>query len=397
MGLIIYFSAHSISKEKIGMIDESGIFEGKIDADKPSHSITYLDAVDGKSIKELAENSESDLILHVYAQQKGKVDSINIFGEGSVSLLTQEFVSDQLDETYEAKLLKEAGLNKIQIDSLSKQDLKVQSRTFELKETHSGAAMAIGYAMGFLIYMIIFIYGAGVMRGVMEEKTNRIAEVIVSSVTPFQLMLGKILGIALVGLTQFAMWFVLIGILQLVGGAILVGTNADAIQSLASNPEMMNAMPQNEVLEQLMKFKDLPWGLIIFSFLFYFLGGYFIYAALFAAVGSLVNEDPQDAQQLMFPITIPVMLGMVIMAVSMNDPHSGLAVFGSIFPLTSPIVMMARIPYNPPAWQIVLSMVLLILSFLAITWAAAKIYRVGILMYGKKATWKEIFRWVREA
>jgi ABC-2 type transport system permease protein len=257
------------------------------------------------------------------------------------------------------------------------------------KKAVAGVAYAFSFAAGILIYMILLIYGMMVMRGVMEEKVNRIAEVIVSSVKPFQLMLGKIIGIGAVGLTQFGIWLILMFLLQMVIPFIFPGLFHQMAAARAAQP----GGQENMLLTISEGIKSLPIGLMVFCFVFYFLGGYLIYASLFAAVGSAVSEDQQEAQQLTFPIMMPIILGFVIMTKAVNDPNSGLALFGSLFPLTSPIVMMGRIAYSPPSWQIILSMVLLILGFLFFTWLTAKIYRTGILMYGKKITWKEMWKW----
>jgi len=225
------------------------------------------------------------------------------------------------------------------------------------------------------------------MRGVMEEKTNRIAEVIVSSVKPFQLMLGKIVGIGLVGLTQFAIWIILMGVLQGIIPLIFPDFMNAATQNTAA---MENSGMMGTVLQGL---SSLPIAKIVFLFLFYFLGGYLTYASLFAAIGSVVSEDQQEAQQLVFPVLMPIILGFVMLTNTINNPNSGMAVFGSLFPLTSPIVMMGRITYDIPVWQIAVSMLLLIGCFLLFTWLTAKIYRTGILMYGKKPSWKEMMKW----
>jgi ABC-2 type transport system permease protein len=210
--------------------------------------------------------------------------------------------------------------------------------------------------------------------------------------------MGKIIGIALVGLTQFMMWIGLMLILQLLLPFLIPGLG-DVLHGGASmTPEMqqqMNAMGTGENMGMIQSLMNQNWGLILGCFLFYFLGGYFLYASMFAAVGSLVNEDPQEAQQLTIPITMPIILGFIIMATSVKDPNSSLSVFGSLFPLTSPIVMLARIPYGVPLWQLLLSMTLLIAGFLFMTWLSAKIYRTGILLYGKKITWKEVYKWIR--
>ncbi len=259
--------------------------------------------------------------------------------------------------------------------------------------TSNEAAFGIGYACGLLLYMFMLFYGMSVMRSVMEEKTNRIAEIIVSSVKPYQLMLGKIIGVALVGLTQFLIWIVLI----VVAMTVLMGSMG---ASVAANPEVMNqaaaqAQAGSDVAAGFSAMlHSVNWLQISLWFLFYFLGGYFLYASLFAAVGSLVNEDPQESNQLTMPITLPIILGFVIMSSAIKDPNSGLALFGSLFPLTSPIVMMARIPFGVPGWQLALSAVLLVGGFLGTTWMAGKIYRTGILMYGKKITFKEVGKWL---
>jgi ABC-2 type transport system permease protein len=239
--------------------------------------------------------------------------------------------------------------------------------------------------------MILLIYGMMVMRGVMEEKMNRIAEVIVSSVKPFQLMLGKVIGIGAVGLTQFAIWIILVIMLQFVLPLIFPAMFHQIATQAANNPGQPGG--SSALLTITEGLRNLPLGRILFCFIFYFFGGYLLYASLFAAVGSVVSEDQQEAQQLTFPIMMPIILGFVIMTKAVNDPDSSLAVFGSLFPFTSPIVMMGRVTYEVPLWQLATSMLLLILTFLFMTWLTAKIYRTGILLYGKKVTWKEMWKW----
>jgi ABC-2 type transport system permease protein len=269
-----------------------------------------------------------------------------------------------------------------------------------VKKGNSGIAYGIGYAAAFLIYITLFIYGSMVMRGVMEEKTNRIAEVIVSSVRPFQLMMGKIIGIGAVGLTQFFMWMILVIIFSSILNFMLPpevmeqvsGANA---QMPGNNKEVSDAIlnlarVQNEL-------SSVNWPLIISCFIFYFIFGYLFYAALFAAVGSAVNEDPQDAQSLMLPITMPIVLAIVIMMNAIIHPEGSLATWSSMVPFFSPVVMMSRVPFGVPGtvpwWQLGLSMAILIAGFLFTTWLSAKIYRTGILLYGKKVTWKEMWKW----
>jgi ABC-2 type transport system permease protein len=297
------------------------------------------------------------------------------------------------------------GLNisKSQLDSLQQEKETINFTSANGKtenETKVGVSYAVGMISGFMIYIILFIYGTMVMRGVMEEKVNRIAEVIISSVKPFQLMMGKITGIGTVGLVQFIIWIVLVFGVQF-GITLLF---PDLVGNLHGQPmqpagmQAAEAMKNSGALNGLIEgLNTINFPLIIGCFIFYFIGGYLLYSSLFAAVGSAVNEDPQDAQSLLLPITMPIVFGMVIMTKAVNDPNSTIAIFGSLFPLTSPIVMMARVAHGVPEGvsylQLALSMVFLILGFLGTTWVAAKIYRIGILMYGKKATWKEMIKW----
>jgi ABC-2 type transport system permease protein len=293
-------------------------------------------------------------------------------------------------------------LNKKQIDSIQNANTLQFTSLQGEKDSNAkaGISYGVGYFSGFLIYIILFIYGTMVMRGVMEEKMNRIAEVIISSVKPFKLMMGKITGIGAVGLMQFIIWIVLVLILTMLL-PLFFPQLAQQTNNLPMQPGAMQAaesVKNSGELQGIMSaLSTINFPLLIGTFIFYFLGGYLLYASLFAAVGSAVNEDPQDAQSLLLPITMPIIFAMVIMTKAVNDPNSSIAVFGSLFPLTSPIVMMARIahgiPNGVPLWQLLVSMALLIGGFLATTWLAAKIYRVGILMYGKKPTWKEMWKW----
>jgi ABC-2 type transport system permease protein len=301
-------------------------------------------------------------------------------------------LSDKINTIYQNKILADGGISIKEMDSINNLNIAIKTINSADKENGIGSdgASAIGLISGFLIYLSIFIYGTMVMRGVMEEKTNRIAEIIVSSVKPFELMMGKVIGIGLVGLTQFIIWILFSSLLSVV--ALSFG-----VQAHNSVSEITTAMQQQDagvVADFMTQFKAMHIGNILMCFVFYFLGGYLLYASLFAAVGSMVNEDAQEAQSLVMPITMPIILGFVIAMQAAKDPNSGLAVFGSIFPLTSPLVMMARIGYNIPTWQIVLSMTLLVLTFIGTVFMAGKIYRTGILMYGKKLSWKEALKWL---
>jgi len=273
----------------------------------------------------------------------------------------------------------------------------------EAVKSSTEVAMAFGYAAGFLIYMFVFIYGAMVMRGVMEEKSNRIVEVIISSVKPFQLLFGKIVGIGLVGLTQIAIWIVLTmaiagGVTSFVGhGSAETVAHAQNIMSAQSSAMGTMAAPthaeKNVVADVIHMVGNLNLPLIFFSFIFFFVGGFLLYSSLMGAIGSAVDSD-EDAQQLMLPVTMPLIFSMIIMFAVAKNPEGSLAFWASIFPLTSPVTMMARIPFGVPAWEIILSMSLLVATILGSIWMAGKIYRTGILMYGKKVNFKEIIKWL---
>lgn len=260
--------------------------------------------------------------------------------------------------------------------------LAIRSKNLDDETSNANIAEVIGYVAGLLIYLILLIYGSQVMMGVMEEKTNRIAEVLVSSVRPYQMMMGKILGIGLVALTQFLIW---IGFVF----AVYNITKASG-SSLNMSPEIIGKMQE--------VFTGINMPLILFCFGFYFLGGFFFYSSLYAAIGSAVNEDLREAQSLSFPVTMLVIISIALMGTATANPTGPIAVWASLIPFSSPIVMMARIPYGVPStvpwWQLGLSMTLLVLGFMGTVWFAGKIYRTGILMYGKKPSWGEMLKWV---
>jgi ABC-2 type transport system permease protein len=317
----------------------------------------------------------------------------------------KEVIERKVSKALEDRMLQQQGITPGILDSLRNAApeaslAEVTDDSGRGKIASSGLSYGIGYACGILIYIMMFVYGAQVMRGVMEEKTNRIAEVIVSSVKPFQLMLGKIFGIGAVGLTQFLLWFVLIFALSSVSQLFIPADVLKEIQQMQQSgiPAGAAGVQASATAQKIYSVQQTlgtaNWAMIAGCFLFFFLAGYLFYAALFASVGCMVNEDPQEAQSLMLPITMPIIFAFIIMQSAVQNPDSKLAFWGSIIPFTSPIVMMARIPSHPPLWQILLSMSLLVGGFLATGWMAGKIYRTGILMYGKKGSWKEMMKWV---
>ncbi|MBV5312399.1 MAG: ABC transporter permease [Prolixibacteraceae bacterium] len=289
--------------------------------------------------------------------------------------------------------------------SATKTDISVETIKMgdkgEAVKSSTEIAMAIGYAAGFLIYMFVFIYGTMVMRGVMEEKSSRIVEVIISSVKPFQLLFGKIVGIGLVGLTQIAIWIILgtaitTGLAAFVGGGSAeTAAQAQNIMSTQGIDQMASAAPakENMTLEIIHLIGNLNIPLIVSSLFFYFICGFILYASFMGAIGSAVDSD-EDAQQLMMPVMMPLIFSIIILFAVAKNPEGPLAFWASIIPLTSPVIMMVRIPFGVPAWQIILSMVILLGTILGSIWMAGKIYRTGILMYGKKVNLKEIVKWL---
>jgi ABC-2 type transport system permease protein len=390
-GMIVYFSVKDNDVTTIAVADQSGLLGDSL---HNTDAVTYkrLQVADEKTLADSVKKGGYSGYIFIPAGVSARnASDIQLKTAKNISLTTRYSIENNINDIIrQEKML--TYLSRAQLDSASSK-ANVRFEDLNSKEDSgikTGVSYGIGYISGFLIYLILFIYGTMVMRGVMEEKVSRIAEVIISSVRPFQLMMGKIIGIGAVGLLQFLIWIVLVVVLRIVLMPVLFpGADGGAAAAVSQGAGKISSL--------LASLSNVNYPLIVGCFLFYFLGGYFIYAALFAAVGSAVNEDPQDAQSLMLPITMPIIFAFVIMTRAVQSPHSGLAKFGSYFPLTSPIVMMARVAHGVhdgfEVWELLLSMALLILGFLGTTWLAGKIYRVGILMYGKKPSWKELIRW----
>jgi ABC-2 type transport system permease protein len=407
VGLIVgsaYFSFKGTEERKIAVVDPNGFFKDKL---KNSNQLKFEFSNDVDTSNYQAKGYTDILLMPLFEGDK-KADYI-LRSKKSMGFSLQESISRKINAAIEDRMLEKAGIQQSILDSIHQSAQIAELKAYEdegkkSKESNAGLAMAIGYASGLLIYITMFIYGTMVLRGVMEEKTNRIAEVIVSSVKPFELMLGKIIGIGAVGLTQFLMWIIVVVTLTGVGFGLLPDDMQNQLQQLQQSGGQMGAagMAQaSESAKNIYAFQHVisttNWPLIIGLFLFYFLGGFLFYAALFAAVGSVVNEDPQDAQSLMFPITMPIIFSYIITNVVIQNPNTPMAFWASVIPFSSPMVMMARVSYGVPTtvpyWELALSMVTLIGGFLLTTWLSAKIYRTGILMYGKKVTWKEMAKW----
>jgi ABC-2 type transport system permease protein len=380
-------------QETIAVIDEANIFNGKLEADK-KESVRYdlIKNETAESFKKKYSDKGYSALLYIPAINIDDPKHIQLHSRSAVSLNVKNKIEDEVDKAIERKRLANENIDLQKYESINSNvtiENRIDSSDGE-KKSIEGVAYAVAFAAGILIYMILLIYGSMVMRGVMEEKTNRISEVIISSVKPFQLMMGKIIGIGAVGITQFIIWIVLIGLLQFTI-PLLFPTLAGQIPQTGAQGVPMSG-DSNMIAKIAEGLQSIPVGLLLFCFLFYFLGGYLMYASLFAAIGS-VSEDQQEAQQLVFPVMMPIILGFVMLTKAIQDPNSGLALFGSLFPLTSPIVMLGRIPFGVPWSELLLSMALLILFFLFCTWLAGRIYRTGILMYGKKGSWKEMMKW----
>lgn len=398
---VILITIKNVSEEKIAVRDSSGYFKTKLKSTK-TIKFDFNDSVNDANFDKQGYSG----ILYMPFTDKNQSDSFIIYTKKNLSIMAEGSIDDQITTAIENRMLDSMyKINTNILDTIRQQakSAKIKSEIKKADNTtekgNSGKAYAIGYAAAFLIYITLFIYGAMVMRGVMEEKMNRIAEVIVSSVKPFQLMIGKIIGIGAVGLTQFFMWIILMSIFMVVFNSFIP---ADVMHQVQNNMPMNGGMVQaSQSAINMAKFSNefssINWFLILGCFIFYFLFGYLFYAALFATVGSAVNEDPQDAQSLMLPVTMPIILGIIIMINAITNPTSTLAVWSSMIPFFSPIVMMARLPFGVPGtvpyWQLGLSMLFLVLGFLGTTWLSAKIYRTTILLYGKKVTWKEMLKW----
>lgn len=398
------FFASSIKEEtKIAIATDPGFLKEHMKSEEGDVIFEFTNNIDS-----LNYNSKGfDAVMYPAIENEKLI--ANIHSKKQLGLEKSNYIDRQLNKAVENNLLLERGIQQSTLDSIqnaSKENViiknLVKDEKGKNKESNAGLAYGIGFGSGILIYMTMFIFGSMVMRGVAEEKTNRIAEVIISSCKPFELMLGKIIGIAGVGLTQLLLWITLITALTTSITLFLPVETLHQAQQLQQAPMPSSSIANANMAAKIMEAKTtltegVNWFMIIGFFLFYFLGGYLFYASLFAAIGSVINEDPQEAQQLMLPITMPIIFSFVVLNGVLANPGSNMAVWMSIIPFTSPIIMMGRIPFGipntVPYWQLAASMISLIGGFILTTWFAGKIYRTGILLYGKKVTWKEMIKW----
>jgi ABC-2 type transport system permease protein len=396
IGLLVFVSKQSeknARKEVIHFVDESRAFT-------PDTSRFIFKPFAGSldDAKKAFGTSEDFGLLYIPTYELSKPKGITLYTKINPSL---DDVGN-IERLFETQI-KDLKMQRLNIDQKLLDSLKtnVSIKTVKLSEggqeksSNTGIVSAIGMAGGILMYMFIFIYGAQIMQGIIEEKTSKVVEVIVSSVRPFQLMMGKIIGLASVGLLQFLIWIILMSTLTfgVLGYFGIDPPQQQAMQQMAPEVAAQQAAMNSTVINGINEVMNLPWGYILFNFLFYFLGGYLIYGALFAAVGSAV-DSPAEAQQFMFPITIPLLISyMSLFMFILKDPHGTISVWLSIIPFTSPIAMMGRIGFGVPPWQLALSMTLLITGFIGTTWVAGRIYRVGILMSGTKVNYKVLAKW----
>lgn len=394
----VIFSYNSDEVKRIAIVDEGNILAGNMASEK---NIFFRKMnVDLEAVKKILPEEDYDGILYL-PPVKDVLDQsyqIYFYSDDKLTLDVEPVILRGVGRALREYKIDALELDKRQLEALNT-DIELQPRPVSAEaENNTGKlagkiAAAMGFAMGFVMYLTVFIYGMMVMRSVMEEKTSRIVEVMISSVKPFQLMMGKIIGVGAVGLTQLAIWLILFPVIFLVS-SLFFGMDPAQIEASTTAGQIDPEETQAMVIQVMDELARLNWWVIIPLFIAYFLGGYFIYASLFAAVGSAMGDDLGEGQSLTIPITIPVLLAFYIMIASIEAPNSSLAVWSSIFPLFSPIVMAARIPYEPPVWQLILSMVLLIGTAVGLVWLSGRIYRVGILMYGKKVNLKELLRWM---
>jgi ABC-2 type transport system permease protein len=398
-------------QEKVAVLDRSTLFLGQLE-DAKSTKFIYIPEKDYNSIKDNLKNNGYYALLEI-PQNILTLNKVIVFSAKQINLDVKNHIDWQLEKKLEDQKRAEL-ITRIGIPDLEKQiqstKTKIAVETIKVGDNGVGKkgsteiAMGVGYAAGFIIYMFVFIYGSMVMRGVLEEKQNRIVEVIISSVKPVQLMMGKIIGLAAVGLTQFLIWIILMAgifmgaksmfgtdqamqLAQTQNQNIMMGNNQAAVQM------MQNVQPNqfDKIVEQI---EGINFPLIIICFLVFFILGYLLYSSMMAAVASAVDSE-EDMQQFMLPITIPLIVAIIMLVNVIKNPEGSLAFWGSMIPFTSPIIMMVRIPFGVPWYEIVISIIILLLTTYGTIWMAAKIYRTGILMYGKKPSWKELGKWLK--
>lgn len=388
--------------KSISVIDNSGIVAQRLESNE---DVEFVAIPNGDLQEELKRSLESDNfgLLYIGEDIVKNPNNIQLYTNSSSSMLIEDAITDQIEEIIEAERLKEYNISDLK-QILESIEVNISLSTFrndsqEQTASSSVASSFIGIILGFVLYFFLVIYGSIVMQSIIEEKSSRILEVLVSTVRPFEMMMGKILGVALVAATQIVVWGVLIVLMSAVLVPALMPddilASVEAVQGGADVMAMASSGVDVEMVAAISSITNTGYiAKLVVLMLVFMVGGFLLYAAMYAAVGASV-DTAQDAQQLTTPITIPIILAFIILTMVMNDPNSPLVVWCSMIPFTSPIVMMGRIPSGIPAWEIALSIALLYATFIVMVWFAGKIYRVGIFMHGKKPTFKELYKWLK--
>ena len=398
--VVILLTIKPGEEKTINVVDESGLFMEKF---SNTDAITYsYNNINVEAGKELVTSGEYSGLLVIPNIDLKKPEGITLYSQQALGISVERNIERTIKNEIEDIKLKASGIDKAILDSI-KTDVNLKALNIgtgggagEEKESNSALASGIGIFTGFIIYLFLFVYGTQVMRGVVDEKASRIVEIVISSVKPIQMMMGKIIGIAAVGLSQFLIWIILSTFLWTAATALLMGDqtiNSDNTEQLAEQEVSGNANSRAEMVGQINSMiakTNLPkiLGLLIF----YFVTGYLFYAALFAMIGSAIDTEA-DAQQFIFPIILPIIFSFMMYGAVINDPNGQIAFWLSMIPFTSPIIMMIRVPFEIPNWQIFLSMAFMIGGFIGTTWLASRIYRVGILMHGSKVNYKTLAKW----
>lgn len=399
--LLMLRSEKMESKKAIVVLDESGMFDGKIE-NTDANTFIYEDInANVDSLKKFVFDGIYDAFLYIPSTSLNIPVNAKLYSDKQIPMTLSSHIEREMKQVVEHQKLLASGIDpdivKASKTSINVSTIRMDEESGE-KTSYAELEYIIGLVLALVIYFAIFLFSNQVLRGVIEEKTNRIIEVIISSVKPFELMMGKIIGIALVGLTQFLLWIVLTIGIYFVASGLLIGPEVMSPSGTVMTEEISQITEttggEDIMLEAVNMVQSINFGAILWSFLFYFVFGYLLYAALFAAIGGMVDNET-DSNQFSTVVSLPLIIAIVCAPTMVNNPDSSLGLWLSMIPFTSPVSMMIRIPFGVPYWQIAVSLIILVLTFIMITWIAGKIYRTGILMYGKKTSLKEIWKWLR--
>ncbi|MDR2868214.1 MAG: ABC transporter permease [Bacteroidales bacterium] len=412
LALMTLLIAKTVQEETVAVIDENEYFINKFEDSKLTKYIYPTEDID--VAKKDCESGKYDAVLHILKGDISSKGNLFYYKEPTMSLTSN--IERQMDKILFDKVLQDTfNIDPVKFDLL-KSSSQTSLATIKIDETGkemtnmAEISKVAGMIFGFIIYFFIFMFASQILRSVLEEKTNRIVEILISSIKPMQLLMGKVIGVALVGLTQFLLWIILAFVLLLGIGAALPQyfTPDNVMEMVSSTPaidqnsttmmptdeSIAQAMPQGNILQTISDYIPFSLTTLLLSFVFYFLMGYLLYSALFAAVGSAVDNEA-DSQQFTLPVTIPLIFTISMVFPIADAPNSSLAFWLSMIPFTSPVAMLVRIPSGVPLWELLLSMAILLAFFFLVIWAAAKIYRIGILMYGKKIGYKDLWKWLK--